>query len=100
MSLYQAVRVNVTGPLLLLKLAEECKNFLCLTQISTCFANCDKSGVIEEKLLDSPVDWNNVYSQVQTMNKLDLEHYQRKMLGPFPNTFIFSKRMAEHMLCS
>lgn len=32
------------------------------------------------------------------MGKLDLEHYTKNLLGNFPNTYTFSKRMAEHML--
>lgn len=40
------------------------------------------------------------YDQILTMNKLDLEHYQSTFLGNFPNTNVFSKRMAEHMLQS
>lgn len=32
------------------------------------------------------------------MNKLDLEHYHKNLLGNFPNTYCFSKRMAEHLL--
>lgn len=32
------------------------------------------------------------------MNKLDLEHYSQKLLGNFPNTYTFTKRMAEHLL--
>jgi alcohol-forming fatty acyl-CoA reductase len=39
-----------------------------------------------------------VYDQVNAMNKLDLDHYTKTILGNFPNTYTFTKRMAEHML--
>jgi hypothetical protein len=32
------------------------------------------------------------------MNKLDLEHHEKNILGNFPNTYTFTKRMAEHLL--
>ena len=58
----QAMRINVTGPLQLLKLAERCgSKFECLCHISTCYAVCDKQGFIQEKLLDSHVNWQMDY---------------------------------------
>jgi hypothetical protein len=54
--------------------------------------------LIEEKLIDSPINWENVYDQVANMGKLDLEHYTKSIIGNFPNTYTFSKRMAEHLL--
>lgn len=54
--------------------------------------------MIDERLIDSPVNWQMTYDQINTMNKLDLEHYNQKLLGNFPNTYTFTKRMAEHML--
>ena len=32
------------------------------------------------------------------MNKLDLEHYHSNLLGNFPNSYTFTKRMAEQLL--
>ena len=66
--------------------------------MSTCYAVGDKLGMIEEKLHDSPVNWQIMYDQISTMNKLDLEHYNSNLLGNFPNAYTFSKRMAEHLL--
>lgn len=37
-----AVKVNVTGPLQLLKLAERCQNFTSMCQVSTCYAVSDR----------------------------------------------------------
>lgn len=69
-----------------------------MCHISSCYAVGDRQGLIEEKILESPVNWKMTYDQILTMNKLDLEHYQSNILGNFPNTYTFSKRMAEHML--
>ena len=32
------------------------------------------------------------------MDKRDLEHYEKNLLGNFPNTQTFTKRMTEHLL--
>jgi hypothetical protein len=32
------------------------------------------------------------------MDKRDLEHYEKNLLGSFPNTYTFTKRMVEHLL--
>lgn len=58
----------------------------------------DKDGLIEEKLLNSPVDWPAIYSQILKMTLVDLEHYGKTIMGNFANTYVFTKRMAEHLL--
>ncbi len=49
-TLDQAVKINVSGPLRLLRLAEECKNFVGMCHVSTCYAVADRDGIIEEKI--------------------------------------------------
>jgi nucleoside-diphosphate-sugar epimerase len=93
-----AMRINVTGALLLLRLAEQCINFECFCHISTCYAVCDKNGVIEEKMVESAMDWQQIYTSINTMTTFDIEHYQKTLLGNFPNSYTFTKRMAEHLL--
>lgn len=73
----KAVKVNVTGPLNLLKLAEACPRFEVFCQVSTCYALMDKQGLIEERLMSSPFDWQAIYSHVQQMTLLDIEHYSK-----------------------
>ena len=51
------VDTNVRGPLKLMGLAQQCHQFECFTQISTCFAICDKIGFLDEKLQESPHAW-------------------------------------------
>ena len=64
---------------------------------------CDKvEGInqkITEKIHDSPVNWAQTYSMITSMNKMDIDHYQQQILANHPNTYTFSKRMAEHLLC-
>jgi len=58
----------------------------------------EKSGFLEEKIFDSPMRWNLLYKSIRTMTLRDIEESAKSMLGPFPNTYAFTKRMAEHLL--
>jgi fatty acyl-CoA reductase len=94
--------VNVSGPIKLLELAESCRQFLGMCHVSTCYAVADREGIIEEKLHETgmPLSWDIIYEQITKMDKRDVESYQKNLLGPFPNTYIFTKRMCEHLLHS
>ena len=63
-----AVRVNVTGPLLLLKLAQESPNICCFLQVSSSFANSDRKGFIEERMYESGIDWPANYKKILNIN--------------------------------
>ena len=52
-----SVRVNVTGALNLLKLANESPNRCCFVQVSTSFVNSDRKGFVEERVYDSKINW-------------------------------------------
>ena len=95
-----AIRLNTTGALLLLKLAEESPNIEALLQVSTTTVNCDRTGYVEETLYDSGVDWQTEYNKLVSMNKRDMVLQQKIILGNFPNAHCYSKRMTEHLLMS
>lgn len=60
-----AIRVNVTGPLKLLKLARNSPNLECFVQMSTAYANCDRTGYIEETIYPSAVNWQAEYEKIR-----------------------------------
>ena len=67
-----AIRLNTTGALLLLKLAEECPNIEAFLHVSTTTVNCDRTGYVEETLYDSGIDWHAEYNKLVAMSKRDL----------------------------
>jgi len=93
-----AVRLNTTGPLLLLKLAEECAAIEALLQVSTTTVNCDRTGYVEETLYDSGIDWQSEYNKLVNLGRRDLDMMEKQILGKFPNAHCYSKRMTEHLL--
>jgi nucleoside-diphosphate-sugar epimerase len=59
----------------------------------------DRDGVIDEKIQETvPINWRQTYEQIVKMDKRDIESYEKNILGNFPNTYTFTKRMAEHLL--
>ena len=97
-SLDDAVRVNVSGPLVLLKLAEECKNFEAFCQVSTAYVNADRTGYVEERLYENDYDWEVAYEQILNMNKRKIKENTKGIVGKFPNCYDYSKRMMEHLM--
>ena len=67
-----AVRLNVSGPLELLKLARESPCMEVFVQVSTVFVNCDRTGYVEEVIYPSgnnSTDWKADYDKIQNMSK-------------------------------
>ena len=93
------VRVNVSGPLQLLKIAEECPRLDSFLQVSTCFVNCEKTGFIEEQMYNNiRINWRSKLDEILNLNKRDLQKNSAELMLPFPNAYSFSKRMCEHLL--
>ena len=66
----QAVRVNVSGPLQLMELAQQSQFFETFVQLSTVYVNADKQGYIEESIYQSKtIDWNKDYAAITRMNE-------------------------------
>jgi len=95
-----ATELIVRGPLLLIKLAEQCSNFEAFCQISTLFAVSDRTGFIEERMYsdDSEHDWQSEYERIRSMNGVEILESQTRIIGKFPNNLCYSKRMAEELL--
>ena len=93
-----AIRVNTTGVLQLLKLAEDSPNMEAFVQVSTNSVNCDRTGHVEEKFYDSGIDWQQEYKKLVKMGKGDLLANRERILGSFPNAYCYTKRMTEHLL--
>jgi fatty acyl-CoA reductase len=92
------VRVNVEGALMLLRLAEESSVFECFAQVSTSFVNSDRTGFVEERIYEAKHDWTVEFGKILAMSQREVKENEKKIMGTFPNSFCYSKRMAEHLL--
>uniref|UniRef100_A0A1B0ALP3 Fatty acyl-CoA reductase n=1 Tax=Glossina palpalis gambiensis TaxID=67801 RepID=A0A1B0ALP3_9MUSC len=92
-----AILLNTRGAFELIKIAEGLKKLKAFIHISTTYSNPDRH-VVEEKIYPPLADW-------RTTIKL-AEHYDTKMLNILfakysshqPNTYTFTKHLAEHIV--
>lgn len=93
-----AVRVNVSGPLQLLRLLQESENRLCFVQVSSTFVNADKKGFVEEAFLPSDTNWLSQYEKILSLPPRELKEKQSEIIGNFPDAYHYSKRMTEELM--
>ncbi|XP_048487959.1 fatty acyl-CoA reductase wat-like [Plutella xylostella] len=89
-----AILTNVRGTREMIELAKNTKNLRAFVHVSTAFTNCKKIEVFE-KFYPSPVPAQTIIEFVETVDESRLDAITPKLLGDFPNTYSFSKAIAE-----
>ncbi|XP_054271942.1 fatty acyl-CoA reductase wat-like [Macrosteles quadrilineatus] len=93
-----AYNINVRGTQEMLNLAKEMKNLKAFIHVSTAYANCHLS-VIDETLYPAPFSHQRLKEIIEHVNDDDLlEAMLPKLLGEMPNTYAFTKAVAEHVV--
>ncbi|XP_014355320.2 fatty acyl-CoA reductase wat [Papilio machaon] len=85
--------INVRGTKEVLKLGKECRNLKAITHVSTAFSNTYLKH-IEEKFYDPPMS----VEALEAVSQLDeglIEKILPTLLGKYPNTYCFTKAIAE-----
>lgn len=82
----------------MLELAKACKNLQIYTHVSTCYVNCEKFGYIKEQIYDIQEDSEDVIRRIQEMTLEEQDAKLGNILGLWPNTYTFTKSMAERTL--
>nr|XP_049707262.1 fatty acyl-CoA reductase wat isoform X1 [Helicoverpa armigera]XP_049707263.1 fatty acyl-CoA reductase wat isoform X2 [Helicoverpa armigera]XP_049707264.1 fatty acyl-CoA reductase wat isoform X3 [Helicoverpa armigera]XP_049707265.1 fatty acyl-CoA reductase wat isoform X4 [Helicoverpa armigera] len=85
--------INVKGTKEVLKLAKECRNLKAITHVSTAFSNTHVNH-IEEKFYEPPMSVEALEALTEVDNKL-IENILPTLLGKRPNTYCFTKAIAE-----
>ncbi|XP_069691365.1 fatty acyl-CoA reductase wat-like [Periplaneta americana] len=81
----------------ILDLAHEMKKLKALLLVSTAFSNCHLPD-IEEKLYSYPYTYNNMKAIVNSGNDKILNAVTKILLEDWPNTYTFTKAIAEDLL--
>lgn len=97
-TLKYAVLMNTRGTHEILKLSSQMKFLESFVYVSTTYSNTHKK-VIEEKIYPPPGDWRKIIKIAENYDNHTLETYASKILGEFPNTYTFTKALAEQV-CS
>ncbi|XP_060858059.1 putative fatty acyl-CoA reductase CG5065 [Metopolophium dirhodum] len=95
--LKDAIRHNTTGTKHVLDLAVEMKNLASFVHLSTAFCHCEYD-TLEETIYPSPANPEDVMRAVEWMDDHTLETITPRLLGPHPNCYTYSKRLAESLV--
>ncbi|XP_018377255.1 PREDICTED: fatty acyl-CoA reductase 1-like [Trachymyrmex cornetzi] len=96
-SLKYAICTNTRATRDICILAQSMKNLKALVYISTAFAHLNKT-FIEEKLYPPIADWRKMIEIAEMLDEHTLNIFMVKYLHYVPNTYIFSKNLAENII--
>jgi len=86
----------------MLELAKECKNILAFTHVSTAYVNSNmpNNSVVEEKVYDLPGnhDPEQIVQDIVNLGPQRVAEQELAILGDYPNTYTFSKALAERAI--
>lgn len=92
-----AVAINIRSPLDLLKLAKEMTNLKSYMHVSTVFANCPRK-CIQEKIYPPAIDGKKLILMADNVPEKILDEMTPRLLGDYPNTYAFTKQIAEDIV--
>ena len=98
--LLEALNINYFGTLRMLDLAQNAKNIEVFTHVSTAYVNSNRVGSIEEKVydLEGGKDSEELIAEILKLNPQQVSEKEKEILGKYPNTYTFSKSLAERTL--
>jgi len=99
--LTKSVAMNVAGVMSVIALAKKMTRLEALVDVSTAYCNCDLKH-IEERIYPAPGNPGGMVDMCQWMDPeiLNSPEVTRKMIGNRPNTYTFTKALAESVLSS
>ncbi|XP_069685499.1 fatty acyl-CoA reductase wat-like isoform X2 [Periplaneta americana] len=92
--LKSAVHINVRGTKHILQLAKSMVQLKCVLHVSTAYANCP-SKQIDEKFYTPPLRCDEIVNLVEVMPEDVLERITPILLDKWPNTYTYTKAIAE-----
>lgn len=95
--LLDALNINYFGTLRMLELAKDCK-IECFTHVSTAYVNSNQQGRILEQVYERDQDPDQIVANILRMNPKYIQENQKQIIGKWPNTYTFSKCLAEQAI--
>ncbi|XP_037993765.1 fatty acyl-CoA reductase 1 isoform X2 [Motacilla alba alba] len=96
-TLRDAVQLNVVATQQLLSLAQRMKNLEVFMHVSTAYAYCNRKQ-IEEVVYPPPVDPKKLIDSLEWMDDDLVNDITPKLLGKRPNTYTYTKALAESVV--
>lgn len=94
-NLRPTVRINLLGTRQVMGLCKEIKNLKVMIHVSSAYVNSYLTEV-HEKVYPEPEEVEKVISLVGTLSDEALDEIEPKILKDHPNTYTFTKHLAEH----
>jgi fatty acyl-CoA reductase len=84
----------------MMDMAEECQRLQSFVHVSTAYANSNREGFVEEKVYDLPgnEDPADVIQNILKMNPQYIMDHEKELIGTYPNTYTYTKSMAERSM--
>ncbi|XP_046615044.1 fatty acyl-CoA reductase wat-like isoform X1 [Neodiprion virginianus] len=89
-----AVAINVNGTKEVLDMCRSMYNLKSVVYVSTAYSNCNRS-IIEEKIYSPPISGDTLGKLTEGMDEAKLNKITPTLLGDYPNTYVFTKAIAE-----
>ncbi|XP_017886873.1 putative fatty acyl-CoA reductase CG5065 [Ceratina calcarata] len=94
-----AVNLNAKGTERLLELCGNMKNLVSIVHISTAYSNANRDYV-EESIYTTKVKPSTVIDMCESLDEATLNSIEKKILENHPNTYTFTKNLAEQIVLS
>ncbi|KAK9874385.1 hypothetical protein WA026_002732 [Henosepilachna vigintioctopunctata] len=95
--LKNAVLLNTLGTKRVMELCQGMKNLKSFVHVSTAFSNSDKAH-IRESIYKPTFDTNAIINCMDILPKDIVDMLSKKLLGKHPNTYTFTKALAEYIV--
>ncbi|GLG99513.1 Fatty acyl-CoA reductase wat [Gryllus bimaculatus] len=95
--LKKAVSINVVGTKQILELARQMPKLKAMAHISTAYSHCPIHE-IKEQFYDTPISHEKVMEMADTLDDDTLDQITTKLLDKYPNTYVFTKALAEEVI--
>ncbi|XP_046382375.1 putative fatty acyl-CoA reductase CG5065 isoform X2 [Ischnura elegans] len=92
-----SVAMNIVGTKRLVQLCHKMAKLEALVHVSTAYCNCNREDV-SELVYPPPADPEKIIQCVEWMDEDLLDSITPKLIGNRPNTYTFTKALAEHVL--
>merc|ERR1712106_610378 len=92
-----SLQMNVMGTKRILELCHKMEKLVALIHVSTAYCNCDR-GEVKEMVYPPPIDPHRLIDLVDWMDDDTFNHLTPKLIGNRPNTYTYTKALAERIL--
>ncbi|XP_014601322.1 PREDICTED: putative fatty acyl-CoA reductase CG5065 [Polistes canadensis] len=92
-----ATYTNVRGVKDMISLSKQMPNLKSFTHVSSVYSQCIHN-MIEERFYDPPMDDSKLINLVDNMNEKLLDDITPNLLGSWPNTYVYTKSVAENII--